>query len=469
MKHVFLIVLFTLPCAALCYAQNVRMTAWVQAFPGNDPDSNMYQYSGTRGTVWPTVYGDFANSVDTNREYMDSAGIPIVRYLNTYAYDVMGNQTHHAYFYHDTGGLVFGDVDSTFYNAIGNPTLVCSLYAENPYLNAIDSIKYTYNSNNQLLLKDEKKYALTSPTPEEGGGTRTIIHYNAANLPDSNSVFNDAGSGQYQAISLDVHHYDAAGRDTLWDNYQRFDIGTMGTFYTTELYLRTRKHMHYGGAGNMDIQITEVYPSSVGSGQNDPTVLFQTIYDYYTYNSLALYTTDSAVTKNDSNTLVSVVTLNYNYTGSRLDSFVEKGYQIVSGLPAGSPFNGYGIRYQYGNYNFPDKKIVEYQFGDPSSLAVEYRYYYELTPTAITAPATALSGIRVWPQPAGSNLQIDLDANAAKTATLIQLFDINGRLLMATPPTGIHTSLPIASLPVGSYVLCVGGNGSSYRQMVQKQ
>ncbi len=75
--------------------------------------------------------------------------------------------------------------------------------------------------------------------------------------------------------------------------------------------------------------------------------------------------------------------------------------------------------------------------------------------------------IRVWPQPAGRELRLELPANLVDAR--VELFDLTGKRVISVAAAGVVEPLDVSDLPRGAYVLRVSGGERAWTQRVVLQ
>lgn len=133
----------------------------------------------------------------------------------------------------------------------------------------------------------------------------------------------------------------------------------------------------------------------------------------------------------------------------------------------GNFINSRQIVYRYNSYSMPES-ITHYTW-DRATVAwlhtmgdKEYKYYYEAVfPTAIAQNQLDANVLKLYPVPAASNVNVDIDFDNAQQASITML-DMKGAVVgqwNELPTSHLHKQIDVSALPAGSYMVTVAAAG----------
>ncbi|OSZ77970.1 hypothetical protein CAP35_06790 [Chitinophagaceae bacterium IBVUCB1] len=136
--------------------------------------------------------------------------------------------------------------------------------------------------------------------------------------------------------------------------------------------------------------------------------------------------------------------------------YTAPGFVNLQGGKTDSSFSGH---YRYlATTHTPTKDLVAYTFYDennPADSAIVYVIYNSMQATSV--PCATMSNVRIYPNPAGKTINIDIPNLSGKAN--IHICDMAGsKLLVADAATG-HNAINIETLPRGTYILSITQNG----------
>ncbi len=318
---------------------------------------------------------------------------------------------------YENGNWVVKNVNSYTYTPTGKIATYITTYMG---LSANDSTKetYQYNAQDSLILKLTEH--CTSTQPQWAPRYRDIISYNASNKRDTLifEKWNDNTS---------VWEYSG-----MWTNdyIASTDVEYVYYFYGNGWLPNSKVHSIFDAQGHLQKQESN-FKTSTG------WKIF--VIDAYVYdkNNLPL-----SCTRVQIDALTGVQRNDIRYTWE-----YNAQHQLVTERSE---------RWQDTKGKF-----------EAQSSDYENRYYYEAFTNDVPDGPIQTPALTVYPNPAHTLLNIEITGNS--TATSLHLLDMNGRVVKQQQlPTAkqFNTTIDIANLPAGNYIMQLNAGGKVMTQKV---
>ncbi len=428
---------FILLCVSNSYAQSSRLRAHVDYITNTTPpyptlmtDSSLYVYLEHRalaadGTTWlydssltyNSVYAPFginaieartfsANNILTDSSFINDTAAHKWDLASSfkYTYDSHGNKTSITTATSRTVNI---------YNAL-NYLIADTVYTWNVSTNSwvgstADSLAYESHGN----LVVDKQATYSSGTSTWTDFQKINYYYNAANTLDSTNTYYKL-SGNWSIANRVRYMYDVHNNLVADSNLDHSSTGW--TVDRLNFY-------NYNAANNINSILGYLYTAAVPYSK-----------ELFTYDAHHNKLTDTLA-------LYDASSSGYLY------------YQLNT--------------YTYNSDNFV---LVHNAYTWQGSLmwfgGMEEQNYYEPYLAVPTVPAPSANNMVLYPSPACTVMNIDMNFNAPQQGT-IAIYDVSGRMhrqWQFSTTTHFHQGISVAELPAGNYVLIALGNGTRSAQ-----
>lgn len=311
-------------------------------------------------------------------------------------------------------------------------------------------IRYEYTPAGNMAAKVESRF--------DGAGwdsIRRVYTYNANGdiLTDVNESY-DFTAKAWIGVNRSARTYTPAGKEDTWSfaYYDKANSQWVTTFRATNTY---------NTAQQLTQSLTEEY---FGGSWNNSS---QTLFTYNTLGKLSteLYQVWNSIAFDDANRY------SYVYNG---DDLVSLTTEIKY---TGSYLNSQQSTYLYNSQHQPTQETLkswdnlnkQFVFKDYDR---QVRFYYKDFSTGIATQTTRASSLRVYPVPAGNELNVDVHFATPEHGN-VMLLDMTGSMVkqLNLPAATQHSQrIDVSSLPAGQYlaVLRAGGITTTERVIIAK-
>jgi len=293
---------------------------------------------------------------------------------------------------------------------------------------------YTYDVHNNHLNHISQSWDKTSGTWKTQSSFGYTYDANNNLVTDTTTSW---VSGIWQYTVLQLYTYDM--HNNLTD--------VVGMTYSAGSWHNAEKHSYFLNAGNKPDSMT--YYSSSGSG--------------WSGNAKVVYTYDSSYNElTDTNQSWSGTSWQNNYCITNAYDIHSNQISQLRQVWDGSGYVNSTIHYQsFNTDNKLDTMTVLFWDGHDSVWKPEYRAVYYYAPITDVKNVNQVAGdMTIYPSPANSYINIDINWKNAQRATLA-IYDMNGRLYRqwtANPGLSYYSNIPTGSMPAGNYILKVRGD-----------
>ena len=408
---------------------------------GSLSDSVKLKYSGQRGSTYDYNMMMYPYNYPYSTSPMfDYAGVftsPQVKY-DTYTHWTINPFTMPAF--------VLYESNNATYDTNSNITAFRKLFVDTA-INDNVSFVNTFNAAKKI----SKGFSFNLNAGVADSAFIQHFQYDAANRLTKDSTY-ELHLGVWRIVSRTMYSYDAAGNVTLIDHYSNQTDTTFLLPLTPQLkYTNT-----YDASNRLTTVLTAI---------TNGTVMIDYVKDTFTYSgTLTFHNSWKQIQMDPINgTWWPQYYMQKTLSAAKPDTIYHKGWDSIANawVPIAKDI------VSYNSYSNPDT-ILNYEYNwtaystTPDYTTVYYYDTFTYNPPATSISAAATSPeIRVFPNPAGNNITIEMPSTFADKYINVYFVNVAGQIITkqsvsATSAVSVNTS----HLTTGTYwVLIEGDNG----------